>query len=95
MRGGGQQRGNEAGRLSQPAPQAFPPHPALIALVRLLARSAARSEPDIRLHQDQLKNARNAVPAAEVAAVPALARLLGRLAARESLAVSRDKGRPG
>ena len=44
MRGGGQQRGNEAGRLSQPAPQAFPPHPALIALVRLLARSAAREE---------------------------------------------------
>ena len=45
MRGGGQQGRNETGRLSQPAPQAFPPHPALIALARLLARSAAHEAP--------------------------------------------------
>ena len=42
MRGSGRQRRNETGRLTEPAPQASPPHPALIALVRLLARAAAR-----------------------------------------------------
>ena len=41
--------------------------------------------------QDQPRSARDVEPAAGLAAVHALARLLGRLAARESLAVSRDE----
>ena len=41
--------------------------------------------------QDQLKSAKDAEPPAAGVAVCSLARLLGRLAARESLAASRDE----